>query len=364
MKMRLADSTDNRGLRNLIQVMPMPGWVRIAFAREPDFCHGLSVQGTRNQVIVGEQDGRLVGMGCRSLRRMYINGAATPFGYLSGLRALPESRQRHLLARGYRFLHDLHQDGASPAYTTTIVEGNAAARRILTSRRAGLPDYLDHGRYTTHAIAVRRSRRPRTNRGQLEVLTGDQVDLGDLTEFINREGARRHFFPVLNVEQFGTPLLRDLSPADFFVACRTGRIVGTVAAWDQSAFKQNVVCGYTPALQATRPLISGALGIAGFPGLPPVGQPLRQLYAAFVCVQDDSPGTLSVLLQHVLQSSQAEGAHLLTIGFHERDPLVRAIDGRFCLKYTARLYLACWKDGRPFCETLDDRVPYLELATL
>src|SRR6202034_3474548 len=100
-----------------------------------------------------------VGFGSRSIRLRYVNGRPEPIGYLGSLRVLKGHRNRGLVARGYKFLHELHGDQRTSLYLTTIAAGNDAVIRLLTSRRAGLPAYHYAGDYCTLAIPLTRRRR-------------------------------------------------------------------------------------------------------------------------------------------------------------------------------------------------------------
>lgn len=363
MRLLVASPKHEAVLRQLSAGMPMPGWIRLAYAREPDFFHAIGVQGTFNQVILALQDDVAMGMGCRSVRSMYLNGQATTFGYLHGLRVLPKARRVGALAHGYRFLRNLHKDGCAAAYLTTIVVDNAAARTLLTSGRAGLPTYRDIGRFLTYALPRRRwlCQLP----AGVTITRADAQSTEEIIRFLDTYGSRRQFFPRISVEDFGTDLLRGLAPQDFLLARSGSQIVGTLACWDQATFKQNVVCGYAPLLALARPLINTALRVAGGTPLPPVGQQLRLIYAAFVCIANDNPQVLAALLDQAITDCNPTGAHFLVIGFHESDPLRTAVTSFPKLKYESRLYIVYWDDGQKFVASLDPvRIPYLELATL
>jgi hypothetical protein len=122
MKLGLADSTHDPQLRRLVRSMAMPGAIRVAFARETDFFRSLDIEGPFNQVIIASEQEQLYGMAVRSVKTVYVNGAEQAIGYLHGLRISDEARRSTLLGRGYRFLHQLHQDGRTPVYLTSIIE--------------------------------------------------------------------------------------------------------------------------------------------------------------------------------------------------------------------------------------------------
>ncbi len=363
MEFRVAQHEHDEGLRRLCRESVAPGWVRLAFAREPDYFLGVGVQGAYHEVLVMLEHNRVAGMGCRSIRPAWVNGREAAIGYLSGLRLSPDIRRNGALARAYAACRGMHARHPAPAYLTTVLERNTQAIALLTSHRAGLPHYLDRGRYVTYAICPNR-RRPRAPRR--EVRRGDQVPLGPILAFLNRQGATRQFFPILRTADFGTGYLRDLKPADFRVALGAGgAIVGVAAVWDQARFKQNIVAGYAPALRLARPALNGALRLAGLPPLPKPGAPLRMRCLAFCCAEENDPAILRAILDHVCAEPRADDLSFLVAGFHERDPLGAAVTAFPAFRYTSRLYLVCWDDGLAFVRNLDAAaVPHLDVATM
>ncbi|WP_419612165.1 hypothetical protein, partial [Thiolapillus sp.] len=57
----------------------------------------------------------------------WINGSTQHLGYLADLRGDPAYRGSTLLARGYRFLRQLHEDDPVPLYYSLILDGNRLA---------------------------------------------------------------------------------------------------------------------------------------------------------------------------------------------------------------------------------------------
>lgn len=344
MKIVLADHTHEPALRRLIGEEAMPGWIRLRYGREPDFFRGLRVEGTFTQAFVClTGDREVVGMGTRAAKSAWIDGESVVAGYLGGLRIRPGARRGTALARGYRFLGELHQDRRCRFYLTSILEANVAALELLTSRRAGLPHYLAAGRFFCHVVAPRTlAKIPGAARGRL-ICSGEEIGTKRLLDFLGAVGRRRQFFPVLREEEFGTPTLRDLSPGDFLVVSSPGgEILGCAALWDQTRFKQLRVAGYSRnvalALPVLRPLARLALGLS----LPSAGEELRLLNLAFLCVRDDDPAVLAALLRAGGRSLRSRDYHGIVFGFHQSDPLrPRRIPG---FVYASRVFLVCWDE--------------------
>ena len=124
--------------------------------------------------------------------------------------------------------------------------------------------------------------------------------LDDLVAFLRRIGARRQLFPAWSVPDFtGGQALRGMTLDDVAVATRDGSIVGVLGAWDQSAFKQDVVHAYPPAMSWLRPAWNALARVASAPSLPGIGSAIPQAFAAFPCVLGDDPEVMSRLLDRV-----------------------------------------------------------------
>lgn len=357
MRFALATEAQEPELRRLLAADPMPGPFRLIYARDPDFRQALGVQGTTTQVLAALEGDRVVGMGVRAILPVHLNGKPREVGYLGGLRSLLSARRGLGLAKGFRFLRDLHGDGRVPGYLTTILEGNPEAMDLLRSRRAGLPHYLDLGRFLTCALLPSRRRGPVRD---FEILRPPQVPLPEVLAFL-REQARLRPFGAVFGEDLTGPWFRGFREEDCFVAQRNGVILGVVGAWDQSAYKQVRVAGYAPWLRLARPVLNLALGAAGWPRLPQPGRPVPQKTLAFIAIREDDPGVFRALVQAVLREQRG----FLTVGLHERDPLRAGLRGLPGIPYASRLFWVCWEEGLDTFRGLDlERAPMLELARL
>lgn len=350
-------------LRRLLRESAMPGPFRLAYAREPDLTASLAVEGVAHQVLTAVEEDRVVGMGIRAVRPAWVNGRAVEVGYLGGLRSLTQARGGLGLAQGYRFLRDLHRDGRVPGYLTTILESNAAARELLASRRAGLPAYVDLGRYSAYAVLMQDRRKPAAD--GLEVLHPPEVPLAEVLTFLDAQARRRQFGPVFGSGLEPAAYYRGFDPRDLYVARAGGRLVGALGVWDQRAYKQTLVEGYGGWLGCARPVLNPVLRGLGLPALPAPGAALDQFAIAFTGILGDDPRILEALLERVHADRTGRGHHSFLLGFHKRDPLREALRGFRTIPCHARLCWVCWDPDRPFLEALEpDRVPYLELARL
>lgn len=366
----LATPADDRQLGEVLAATPMDGQISVVFARHPSYFGAAAVDGRTVQVGVARDNlaGRIVGMGSRAISMRYVNGRPISVGYLSGLRLLPEYRgQAKLLARGYRFLRELHGDRAAAFYLTTITADNDAALNVLASGRAGLPVYHPCGNY--HTLPLSTSRIPTIgtpNGNPVEVRQATMADRDAILRFLNEHGPSRAFFPVYEARDLFTDggLLQGLACQDVLLACRGPDIVGTLACWDQSDFKQIRIHRYRGWLRSARPLYNAWAVLRRRATLPTVGSTLRVRLAAIPVVRDDDPDVFRRLLILMLRQMADRGERLLLVGMHEADPLLPVAQQYAGRAYITRLFIVYWPDEVADVSNLTRRVPYLELGAL
>ena len=365
-QLELATESDDADLREILRQTPMEGRISVGFRREPSYFGAAVVEGEFRQVIAAREQPsrRLVGFGARSVRRLLVNGSEQCVGYLSTLRLMKPYRNLGLIARGYSFFRQLHQDGRAPYYLTTIAAGNETALRILTSGRAGLPEYRFLETYHTLALPLRSLAR-RWRQGGIAVTPLRANDLDALLEFWQREGRRRQFFPSVTAENFfaAAATYRDLLPQQLLVARRDRQVIGTFAVWDQSKFRQSVVERYGRGLTLARPFYNLLAHFRGTPRLPALGQPFHYLIGALLCVKDDEPAVADALLASAGEFSHHTDNYLL-MGLAQSDPFLPRWRRRAAVEYVTRVYLVSWENAERYARQLDGRPLYLELGCL
>ena len=344
---------DDEGIRGLLRRQTMPGRVRLAFCREPDFALGCEVTGDDPRVLVARsrEQGEIVGVACRSTRDVFLNGQPRRLGYFGQLRVDERFRGRWLVSRGLAMLRQLDREDPLPAYLASIVDGNDEAVGVLVrNRRPSFPQFHQIADYRTLAIPVRGPKAALAS-GE-EIVSGRAVSLDELVRFLRLEGARKQLSSVWTGEKLTILGRFGLRLDDVVVARRHGRIAGVMALWDQSAYKQSVVRGYSGWLRALAPV------------LPRVGHSLRSAYASLICIANDDRGLFDSLLRDVYNLAHVRGFEYLLVGLDVRDPLLPVAGAYRHVFYGSRLYLASWPDGGLSHDPLDNRPAYVDIATL
>jgi len=364
-QMTLADRNDDAALRRRMAEDHMQGDMALSFRREPDYFLGCGVQGDRSEVIkcTDSRDGRIVGLGARHSTNLFINGEETPVGYLSDLRSDPEVRHRTLLARGYSFLRQLHDANPLRLYFSIILDGNDDAISSLTNARAGLPVYEDRGRILTPAIHLD-FQRPELAIDGIRIQRGTAAMMPEVFRFLRFENAKRQFAPCQTRSTLETTRLLGLSPEDFYIAFQEDRVVGCISTWDQSGFRQTHVEQYSGALRFARPFYNLAALISPLHSLPAPGEKIPYLYLSNIATENNRRDIFATMLRTVYRDRRKSEFQFLIAGLHEDDPLCTVLDDYRSIAAGGRLFVIYYPEDAEFAATLDDRTPYVEMATV
>jgi hypothetical protein len=359
---------DDAGIRDLLRRQIMPGRVSLSMARDPDFTLGCAVTGDDCRILVARSatDGTVVGVACRSTRRVFLNGREERIGYLGQLRIDDRYRGRWLLARGFSQLASIHRDDPVPVYLASIVDRNDEATGVLVrSRRPSFPAFRGVARYTTLALPVWWRRASLRGREEIVPATIDQIP--ELVRFLRREGARRQFSCAWTEQTLYAVNDLGLRLEDVRIARRAGAIVGVIALWDQSAYKQTIVRGYSGWLRLAAALAGPSAHWLPRTLLPGIGDQVRSAYASLICVENDDAHVFGRLVRQAYILANLRGHDYLLVGLDVCDPLLRVARAYPHLAYPSRLYLVTWF-GQSCAESshapLDSRPAYVDAATL
>ncbi len=378
---------DDVGIRELLRGRAMGGMIRLTLEREPCVWHAAAVEGERHHTVVAREraSGRILGMGSRAVRDVWIDGERARMGYLTQLRLAPEiAAGRRLLAAGFQSCNRHRRQDELPFDLTSIVADNVPARRLLERGLPGFPRYRRLCRLVTLTIpTLRRSplwgrkratRAPSPlaplpegegNRGWLALAVRKRATLPAIVRCLHRNLRRYQLAPAWTEDDLrSSTRTRGLEATDFLV--RTDgddRVTACLAIWDQRGFKQVVVRDYAPALRRFRPLVNLLLAIAGRPRLPPPGSTLELAYLSHLAVDGDRADVAVKLIRAARREAGRCGLDYLVLSLTEAHPMLGAVRRAFpARELESVLYLVHPEEGTP--PELDDRCPHVEAATL
>ena len=357
-----ASAADDADLRQLLRSNPMQqGGLTLSFRREPSYFAACSVLGQSAEVFVGRdtQTGALAGVGARYHLPAFINGQAQSIVYLADLRVQTAYRNSIHLRRAYQFLRQRHAADPAPVYTTMILQDNRAALATIAAQRAGLPPY--HAQGTVHTPLILLGWQKPTLAAPCTIRRATAADWAAIVAFLNRENARYQFAPVYHENDLTNGRLREMQPENILLAEANGSIIGTIALWQQSAFRQLHIDAYHGAWQFIRPVYNALARLTPLAPLPRAGEALKYAYLSLMAVQNDNLAVFRALLRQAYRASHGTGLHYLIGAFHERHPLRPAFADYAGIPSGGQLFTVQF-DGEPY--PLDGRVPYIDAAAI
>jgi GNAT superfamily N-acetyltransferase len=346
---RLATSTDDPQLRDLMASTPVPGSVTVAFEREPDFFAACPTMGDCLVVLAIEADSqRLAAAVCLAKQERWLDKQPRTIGYVGGLRVHPDFRGAGILGRAMPFIRETAAGWGAIPWFTVIPAGNRSSEGLFVRNiRSSFPRLEPLSELVTLGLA--------TGNRRNNSLTGSEGDKASTAEvpihgstpvkLHQADPAEAAAFlaehpqvlrPCWKAEDLGPGT--DLGRWKLIGARRSGILVGTAAVWDQEAFKQSIVRAYSPGLARIRPLYNLAGRLAGFPVLPDPGQAIRSAYLSCFCVpgmevKDGGDGkeggnakvamqVARLLLKEAVRLAGSMEKDYLMAGFAARDPLL------------------------------------------
>ena len=364
----LAIPADDESLRRLLRENPIAGSLSLTFEREPCYFNASAIEGPFHQTIVAREkdSGQVIAFGNRSVRKLFLNGRPQDIGYMSQLRVRPDYGKGLYLARGlaggFKKYHQLHEDGRAPFYLMSVIEDNLPARRLLQSGLHEYPYVKEYARMFTYAIYPVRPKSMTSLPRFLQLARGSDKYAEGIVDCLNRNGLSKQLVPYWTCESLFTS---NLSPTDFFVVLEGERVVACLACWDQNAFKQTVVRGYSGSLARWRKLLNMFSSFGAWPYLPEPNTPLRYSYASLLAIDNDDAHIFAALLRAIYNHNLERGYSYFVIGLAEMNPLSTVVKPYRPLTYVSQLYLVTWDDGQELIEAVDKNlIPAPEIAVL
>ncbi len=367
-RVRDAQPADNASLLALAASCPMEGDIALAISREPDFFALNRLEGPRWRLGVAEMpsiaDGSIAGCIMGAARASYVHGQSRQTLYAGDLKVHPALRGVGVADALTEWVVDALRDlgGPDAPVLVTILSGNRAMERRADGR-GGASIFTRFATIRALSIPLLWPRSTRST-AAMRVSAATTDDIGEMAELWQRVAPGRQFAPVFDADSLHGWIASapGLEIGDYRVARgRDGRILGFLAWWDQSLFKQSRVLRYSPRLALVRAAINGVATLARGARLPRVGKPLDYRTALHVCVPGGRPDVLRALVRASCAELRAQNYAFATIGLDARDSLRAGLAGLGAQPTDINAYVVTPTGGYDG-PALDDRPLHYEIA--
>lgn len=222
----------------------------------------------------------------------------------------------------------------------TVLAGNKAMERRLPGPR-GVPSFEWLATVRSHSIPILWRRALHIKTG-ITVARAKWSDLDHMCELWSKVAPTRQFAPVFCVRSLANWIRSapGLDISSYLIArSARGELLGFMALWDQTSFKQMYVETYSGRMSIVVAMANAVAPIAGGARLADPGEKMKYQTALHVCVPGDKAEILGALLRSAHNDLRHSGTAFFTIGLDVVDPLSSATHGLFAQPTAVNAYL-------------------------
>lgn len=325
--LRLAQPSDDAGIRELFDATPMRGDLVVTTDRAPNFFSLYKIQDAHTECWVVEREQSIIACASFIIRPGWLGGVRTKIAYLGDLRASP--RAFGIITRYYAQILSAVQARHNVKFCFAgIMDSNVLARKALVKRREARkhqPMYHPLRRYD--AINIRFGlRRPGLPRGW-KVRRAQTKDLPEIASFLHEDHRHRPMGYCFDENELAHRLEHwpRFSIDQTYLAYRGSQLRGLCTVWDARDIKRYRVIAYQGKL---RWLYRGSKLLAKLlntPALPDPGRHFRYAYLSNLSIRDQDPKALRALLASIMRDQADAGYHFLMAYIEKQSPLHDAL---------------------------------------
>ena len=360
----IAQKKENKEILNLLKNNPIKGGFEIIYQKAPNYFYALKTEGKFNQVLIGKRKNKIIAIANRSIKPVFINGVKKNIGYLGGLRIDNNFQGQGLYKKCFKCFLKFHKDNKAKFYLAAIIADSKKSKQIITKKRKSFPQFTKIFRYHTVVINLFKKKKPIKLQNTL-IRKATKQDQAQLIDFLIKEGPKKQFFPEYVKEDFKkNEFLKDLSVEDFYIATKNKKIVGVLAKWDQSKFKQTIIKDYNGWIKIFKCFYNFSAKIFKFQPLPKKGGRLKYFFLSHIVIKNNNRDIFKALLRRVYNDNINKEYSYFTVGLSEKDPLLKIARQYFHISYQSDIYLIHFNQEKKLFKKIKKRIPYLELASL
>ncbi len=327
---------DDNAILEILETPDFDGDLAVIYTRRPSPTLSFKRSGQLVKLMLCKmtETNELIGFGCCSINRHWVDGQIKKVAYFSGLRVKPTYRKTlYLLSNAYKAMLSSAEISDVDYIYTTILADNTAVQKMFEKPRRFFPNYLPIDDYRVLSIAIKKRN---CNKRDFIFERATAKTLADYLTFYNDHAKHYDFSYYLQAEDFTEQAALKLDYNHFYAIKdkQSGTILAVAYAWQQLDYKQHIVKSYDGIYRIIRPF-SALLPYFDYPKLPPVGSTLRYYYLSFLACHDQS--ALLPLIDHI--AIEYNNCDYFLVGLSKKNPLYQPLKKLTKLTYDSKAYL-------------------------
>ena len=283
----LAKKEDGEQISKILESVVGNSLFTMAYTRRPDAYESYMKESGKARVYV-QKEGDKIAQTCAVLiRDMYVKGKPTKTGYICGLKKNPEYNGTS--ANGLKFFRCFKEEDADLFYCC-VVKDNKFQRMIEKDRN------ILYSRKITDlkTFMFNPNQKIKVPKHLYTFRQANEGDMQTLLAFLNEEGKKKDFFPVINsLEQF-----YNLKIEDFYLLMDGKDLLATACLWNVSSYKQYTVLKYGALMKLLR-VANPILQALKYVRLPKENESLDFPFLSFFISKNDDLVNYKIFLNEI-----------------------------------------------------------------
>ncbi len=344
---RLATIEDNQQLLELTSSTSMSGEMGLRIDRYPNFFELNKLRGKTN-VYIALQNDLIVGSICVSDQIVYINNEEYPLYYISDFKVAKTHRNRGI---GLQLTHEvakyLETQNADFAFLN-LSKGNKRPF-VFFKDRSHYPDFQNIGAFKVFQFIGSKEKASNSKFNiELDEATNEVLD------FLNEYYARHQLASVITRDK--------LEETALYGVRKDGQLIAIMCIIDTMNMKQNVVLNMSWYLKYMVAFMNFFRSVIKISKLPKENEPIKMLYIKYLAIRKYDKNLISLLISHAKQCAYNKSYSFVSIGLHERDPLIKKLPKFIKFTFYSVGMLVSMKDSKDLLEKVKKGVPFKDFS--
>ena len=344
---RAATSDDNSGLIELTAKSGMTGDIGLRIDRNPDFFSLLKMRGP-TKVFLAEENKKIIGAICVSLKKIYVGGEVLPLQYIGDFKVAEEYRNRGI---GLKLCDEVANyvisKNADLAFLN-VSKGNTKPFSFFTNR-PGIPDFDNIGIFNIYQIIGKKMQKKPAG-----LIIDESNATDEVLKFLNHHYSAYQLAPVVTKEE--------LNETKLYTIRHNQEIIAVMGILDTMSVKQNIIMSLSWKMKWLLKLANSYCSITGLSQMPSLHKPVKMLYVNHFAVARNNKAIVKLLINYSRGIAYEKSYSYISIALHEKDTLNRLLAGlpKFTFKSVGMLLSV--KNNRELINKVKSGVPYVDYS--
>lgn len=344
---RLANSGDNEQLLELTRSSAMSGLISLRIDRNPDFFELLKYRG-ESKVFVATENNTIVGCICVSKEEVYVREKKQILYYVCDLKVSLSHRNRGI---GMQLTNEITEYLAiknADLVFSNVSKGNMKPYSLFKNC-PGRPDLINIGHFKVFQFIGAKSIKPNI---KYKIETTCLND--DLVFFFNDFYSKYQLGEVITKEK--------LEKTQILTVYDNDKMVAAMCVVDTMNAKQNVVVKLPWYLRYVLGFINNLGGILSISKMPREKEPIKMLYIKYLAVPTYNKEIIRLLLEQAKNCAYDKSYSFVSIGLHEKDPIIKSFHGLFKITFYSVGMLVSLKNNEKLIDEILKGVPFKDYS--